>query len=240
MFIETLLSEANPFTSYTLAHIIPLVIFTLVGFISICYANRYLSGKGKRNLGTGLALICSFAVIMRIIMTIISGEFSLQEELPLHICRVMALTIPFAMYYRHRKWMGVFYFMILAGTFQANITPDITYGFPHHSYITYWLLHAMLVVVPIYSVFVYKFRFDLKDLWRAFFVTNVYMVLITIYNLLTDSNYMYTLRKPPVATMLDLFGPWPWYLVVAEFIALLLFFLFYLPFAFRGNKAAKD
>ena len=240
MFIETLLSESNLFSSYTLAHLIPIILFFVIGFISIWYANRYLLEKGKRILGTGLALICSFAVIMRIIMTIISGEFSVQEELPLHICRVMALTIPFAMYYRNRKWMGVLYFLVMAGTLQANITPEITYGFPHHSYITYWLLHSMLVVIPIYSVFVYNFRFDLKDLWRAFLVINLYMVLITIFNVLTESNYMYTLRKPPVATALDLFGPWPWYLVVSEFIALVLFFLFYIPFAFRRSTAAKD
>ncbi len=214
-------------------------VFILVGILSIWIANKYFSERGKILLGTALAVTCSLAVIARIIMTIISGEFSLQEELPLHICRVMALTIPFAMYYKSRKWMGVFYFMILAGTLQANFTPDITYGFPHHSYITYWFLHSLLVVVPIYSIFVYGFRFNIKDLWRAFFVTNIYMIVITVYNLLTNSNYMYTLEKPPVKTILDLFGPWPWYLVVTEFIAVFLFFLLLVPFKFGKRPLHK-
>ena len=50
-------------------------------------------------------------------------------------------------------------------------------------------------------------------------------------NLLLDSNYMYTLRKPATASLFDLMGPWPWYLLGAEVLALGLFLLLYLPFA---------
>jgi uncharacterized membrane protein YwaF len=50
------------------------------------------------------------------------------------------------------------------------------------------------------------------------------------------SQYMYSMRKPETASALDLMGPWPWYLLTAQFVALLLFVLLYLPFAWQDRR----
>ena len=67
---------------------------------------------------------------------------------------------------------------------------------------------------------------------------NVYLVVVTAINYALGSNYMYTLQKPHTASLLDLLGPWPWYLLWAEFLALLLFTLLYLPFAAADRRRA--
>lgn len=40
--------------------------------------------------------------------------------------------------------------------------------------------------------------------------------------------------------ILDLMGPWPWYLVSAQFVALFLFVLLYLPFAFADRRRRPE
>ncbi|MDH3865332.1 MAG: YwaF family protein, partial [Gammaproteobacteria bacterium] len=53
------------------------------------------------------------------------------------------------------------------------------------------------------------------------------------------SNYMDTGQKPATPSLLDMLGPWPWYLLAGELIAVLLVLLLYLPFALADRRARR-
>ena len=63
-------------------------------------------------------------------------------------------------------------------------------------------------------------------------------LLVTSFNYVIGSNYMFTLHKPPTVSLFDVMGPWPWYILTAEFVAIVLFSILYLPFAIRQKQPA--
>lgn len=65
---------------------------------------------------------------------------------------------------------------------------------------------------------------------RALIASNVYAALIGTFDYFFKTDYMFLRSKPPTPSLLDVLGPWPWYILVCEFVALGLFLLLYLPF----------
>jgi uncharacterized membrane protein YwaF len=49
-------------------------------------------------------------------------------------------------------------------------------------------------------------------------VTVAYVFLVGAIDAATGANYMYLRNKPQSASLLDLLGPWPWYLAWAAII----------------------
>jgi uncharacterized membrane protein YwaF len=60
-----------------------------------------------------------------------------------------------------------------------------------------------------------------------------------VVNLLVGSNYLYLRHTPDVPNLLDLLGAWPWYIVAAAVLALLIFTGLDLPFSMRRRRAPQ-
>jgi uncharacterized membrane protein YwaF len=54
--------------------------------------------------------------------------------------------------------------------------------------------------------------------------------MMVIINYTLNANYFYLNEKPQSASILDYFGEWPWYILVAQLIIIPYFLLIYLPF----------
>jgi hypothetical integral membrane protein (TIGR02206 family) len=71
---------------------------------------------------------------------------------------------------------------------------------------------------------------------RAFAATLAVAAAAAIANVVTGGNYMWLREKPEAGSLLDFLGPWPWYIVSAAVLGLLLFSLLDAPYRLRRRR----
>lgn len=224
-------------------HLVPLSLAFAIGAYLIWYSNKKLSDRYRHLVFMCLGFLVSGFVVTHQIMKFIKG-YDINEDLPLFLCGLMGLLIPFFTITRKYWMFEILIFWIFAGTLQAVITPDIDTGFPTFNFIRYWVLHAGLILIMFYAFFVFKMKPSLKSLWKSFGALQLYVVSMFTINYFLGSNYFYLNEKPKGATLLDLFGEWPMYLLVTELVILPFFFIIYFLFNLKRKpilqKAVPD
>jgi len=134
---------------------------------------------------------------------------------------------------RRQRVVEVAYFWGLAGTIQALLTPDLPQHFPSYPYFQYYIAHGGVVAAAL--VLVVGLRRHPRR-WAVAWVaglTVAYAALVGFVDAVTGADYMYLRSKPPSATLLDVLGPWPWYILSAAAIAVCLFAILDAPFRLR-------
>ena len=228
--------EPNPFIQFGADHIIGSIIFLILWIWLPLYSKENLSKNSQNRLGIILGFIVMSNYLVWVILEIISGTFDFKLHLPFHLCRFANLAIPIVMIWKKERLFQVLYFWGMSGMLQGAITPDVTHGFPHFHYFRFFIGHNGMVLVLIYAIVVLGFRPSFKGLLDSFIALNLFLILAAVINLILDSNYFWICAKPPTNSLLDYLGPWPWYILIAEFVALLHYFLAFLPFYILNNK----
>ncbi|MEW4923058.1 TIGR02206 family membrane protein [Algibacter sp. 2305UL17-15] len=214
----------------SLQHLIPIVVALLFCVVFINFA-KYKLHKKQQELAIHLvAWFISLSVLVFHIYYILKGNYDVATDLPLYLCSLLGLLIPIFTHYR-KLWMyEILLFWIIAGTFQGVITPDIAEGFPSFDFFRYWIVHLGLLTVIFYATFVFNMRPKLKSVFKSFLALQLYVILMILGNYLLDANYFYLNEKPESASLLDYFGAWPWYVILAQIVVIPYFLLIYLPF----------
>ena len=91
--------------------------------------------------------------------------------------------------------------------------------------------HAAIVSAAVYMTVVEGYRPYWTSLVHVLVGANLYMLLVGLINWRLGSNYLFIARKPDTPSLIDLLGPWPWYIGSIEAFACVVFLLMYLPFA---------
>ena len=230
--------ESIPFVFLGTSHVFSIILF-LVLALSIPYlAKKNLNENQQLFLGKIIGVLVLTGYLSWVILEILAGSFNLKLHLPFHLCRTANVLIFVVLFFRSFLAYEIVFFWGLT-VIHAVITPDITQGFPHYHFVRYWLTHQLMIIGIIYATFVYDIRPHKKSIYKSFVALLLFFLITIPVNLLLDANYFWICGKPPVGTVLDYFGPWPWYLVVATLLALIHFYFFYYLINFISSKISK-
>ena len=209
--------------------------------VVLCVACRRRPGPWVRWAGRALALVLAADAVVFVVRQGLGGTWSVQSSLPLALCDVALVVAAVACLYP--SWsLGVelTYFWGLAGTLQAVLTPDLHVGFPSVEFVLFVVGHLGIVLAALYLVVGLRIVPRPGAAVRVFGITVAYAAVIGAFNWLTGSNYMYLAAPPENPSLLSLLGPWPWYLLSATGVAIVLFAVLDAPFRLTRGRASLD
>lgn len=245
MFMEAAaswLAASSPegFVAFSASHRIALALFALAVLL-LYLLRRPLRSQGRSLAGrfmlAALLLGCELSLN---IWYVAQGSFRMKDTLPLELCSISLYLCILMLIFRSYAVFQIAYFTGIGGALQALLTPVLYYPFPHFRFIVFFLSHALIILSALYMTWVEGMRPTWRSIWMTMGFLNVLLVVVSIVNALTGGNYMFVARKPASASLLDLLGPYPWYLLSLEAVALLLFVLLYLPFAVADQRRKRQ
>ena len=167
-------------------------------------------------------------------------ELTPVAGLPLQLSDAATLLAAAALLTRWRPLVELTYFWAGAGILQALITPDVSEPFPSFIFFQYYAAHGLVVVAAVFLVLGLGLAPGVGAVRRAALLTLGYTAVVGLVDLLTGGDYMFLRQRPPTPSLLDLLGPWPWYLASATALGITLFALLNLPFLlfaqYRGEQ----
>ncbi len=227
-----------PFDSFSQSHLFTLL-FSCGLLILLIAMGLKCSRTQNLLVNRVLSMILSITVISFVALELWFDRFNIAVDLPLSICNLFALLAPLLFWNPNLKRFEIIYFAVMSGTFQAVITPDLYTGFPSYGFFKYWICHIGLVLTVIHYLISFQLLPSTKGIFNTFIWLNIYLLAIVPINWLLDANYFYLMQKPLNPSILDLFGPWPVYILVCELLAMGFFVLAYLPIMLFNRRSSN-
>jgi hypothetical integral membrane protein (TIGR02206 family) len=212
-----LIYSAKEFSAYGPSHLVVLAIF-VIGVALLVWVGRRQSDAQARVFSRVFAILIVAAFVVALIYKLVRPD--LATSVPLQLCDIAELTAAYALWTQRHWAFALAYYWCLLLSSQALITPDIgtpeegAPDFPHHLFLTFFTLHVLAVWAAVYLTWGRRMRPRWRDYRFASVVTLVWIAFTLAFNAITGTNYGYLNRKPPTASILDVLGPWPVYLLI--------------------------
>jgi hypothetical integral membrane protein (TIGR02206 family) len=212
---------------------------TIVTATALCIAGRRHRGPNPARwmlvANWALAAMLLATSGLWLATTIGDQPYTAATSLPFALCDMAALVAAAALLTRSMLLVEVTYFWGLAGTLQALLTPDLKVGWPSLEFVEYVVAHAAIVCAAVFLVVGQRLVPRRLAVLRIWLVTIAYTAVVGAIDAVTGGNYMYLRHTPGEWTLLSVLGPWPWYLVSAAGVAVVLFALLDAPW-WRGRR----
>lgn len=225
------------FEIFGLSHILVFVFIILTSIVIILMLrNGVVTLNNTKNF---LIVISIATYFFFYISKFVLGWLDLKTDLPMHLCDWAFILSIICLIKPKQIFFELAYFWGLGGTLQALLTPEVNSNFPDISFFIFFSLHSMIIINIIFLVFGLKLRPYPSSIVRVFLISQIYFITALCVNLLLNSNYGYIMSKPETASLLDFLGPHPWYLISLQFVALLSFLIYYIPFYIKDKFSKK-
>ncbi len=195
----------------------------LAGVLAFVHRRFSAAARGVR-LGLACAMVVNMVVFYRW-----SHPLSFPNDLPLELCDLSLFLAILSLFTLQPAFFDLAYFWALAGASMALLTPNLNEPFPSFSTVEFFVTHGLTVMSVLYLVWSGQARPREWSVVRAMIGINIVALIDGPIDYFFRTDYFFLRAKPADPSLLDYLGPWPWYILSTESVALILFLLIYLP-----------
>ena len=161
-------------------------------------------------------------------------KFDFIDNLPFHLCIIHQFVIPYAIYRKKMVLLNLCYSIGAPAAAIAMFTPSMLYK--EYFYLGwfvffFFILHAMIVMIPILCICSGIFRPDYKLMPKACAVFLGFVAFIYGLNKLLNANFLFV-NIPEPGTLMEPFYNWlgnPGFILPLLFVLLFVLCMMYLP-----------
>ncbi|MCP2255126.1 conserved hypothetical integral membrane protein TIGR02206 [Prauserella aidingensis] len=205
-------TTAGEFSPYGLSHWLAVGVFA-VGAPLVVHLGRTQRTTARAQL---------FSRVFAATIVVVSGADlvyeavppTLERSVPLHLSDLVPLVAAYALYFRRAWAHALAYYWGLVLSTQALISPALTGpDFPHANYLLFWGSHLLAMLAAIYLTWGLGMRVDWRGYRLAVAVTLAWAAVTMTFNGVAGTNYGFLNGTSDTVSILDVLGPWPWYLL---------------------------
>ena len=226
--------SSSEFEFFGFAHVAAMVVILAVPIVLTLVVRWLDSERATQAICYGFAGVIAVNEVLNWshrIATVGVHEF-VREYMPLHVCGITVFAVVVTLIFRRQTAYEITYFWGLVGATNAVVTPQLEFGYPQYRFFQYFIAHGGIVAAALFATWGLGMRPTGRSVLRVFVLLNVLAIVLVGVNLMLGSNYMF-LCQPPDTQSPFFFLPWPWYLLFLDGVALVLFYVLFIPFLRR-------
>jgi len=229
---------ALEFHAFDAQHIISLITIALLCTLAAIVAQKRWPSANQWARGLIALSLLGYTAFFYVHQGL-KGFLSWEYSLPFELCNIVMAACLISLFRPNQLATEAAYYWGLGGVLHATITPDLAMGFPSLNFILFFWGHGATLIAIAYLILSPGFRPRKGSILRMMIGLNFYGLIVGSIDAVMDWNYGYLCWKPLVPSLLDYLGPWPWYILSLELIALLTFLILDVPWRFKRIKRAR-
>jgi hypothetical integral membrane protein (TIGR02206 family) len=203
------------FAMFSKSHSVILFIFMLVSCLIYLNRKKIRKKKGRKTEIITAVFLILFEMTYHIWMYM-NGIWHVSRSLPLELCNIGLILSVVLLLTRSKFVYEILFLIALLGATQAIMTPALTYNFPHFRFFHFFFTHMIIVWVVLYFTWVRGYHPTFQSVIKLIFFINLLMLGILMINKRVSGNYWFLRHMPDGKSLLNLLGPYPWYIFSLE------------------------
>jgi hypothetical integral membrane protein (TIGR02206 family) len=185
-----------------------------VGALLVVWLGRRQTEPDARRFGRVVGALTGAIYVAVFVYALFPPD--VRWSVPLHMTDLATVVTAYALWSQKPWAYALTYYWGLVLSVQALISPALAGpDFPHWQFLGFWTIHLIVVWAAIYLTWGRGMRPRWRSYRIAVAVSVVWAVVTFTFNSIAGTNYGFLNWKPANASLLDVLGPWPWYVFAA-------------------------